>query len=151
MLALEAQALWTLMALIWLVRFVGAVWSRRLRLPPAHWIRWLAIPTIMALVFMYTRTEEPFNLRLSLSRDGMNQAAAEVMAGGSTDRGWIGLYPVQQVERIKHGMRFLIADAGFIDRVGLAFSTDSSPEGVEGTDEYEPIGDGWWWWVERFN
>jgi hypothetical protein len=149
--ALEVQVVWALLALLWLIRFVGALWSKRLRLQMRHVLRWLLIPAVLAVVFLYTRTDEPYDLRLSLSRDGMNEAATEVMAGGSTDRGWIGLFPVERVERISNGMRFLIAGSGFIDGIGLAYSTDSQPDGIEGTDEYEPIGDGWWRWVERFN
>jgi hypothetical protein len=149
--AVMAQVAWALVALIWLIRFAGALWSKRLRLPAMDWLRWLAIPAVLALVFLYTSTDAPFNLRLSLSRGAMNQAAIEVVAGGSTDRGWIGLYPVQRVERIANGMRFLIADSGFIDRVGLAYSTSAQPDGITGTDEYQSLGDGWWLWVERFN
>lgn len=149
--SLTAQAAWALVALIWLIRLVGALWSTRFRLPVMHWLRWLAIPAVFVLAVLYVGTGQPFNVRLSLSRDAMNQAAAEVMAGGSTERGWIGLYPVERVERISNGMRFLIADGGFIDRFGLAYSTGGPPEGVAGTDEYEPLGGGWWRWVERFN
>lgn len=48
-------------------------------------------------------------------------------------------------------MRFLIAGSGFIDQVGMAYSTDGEPDGVDGTDEYTPIGGGWWEWAQLFN
>lgn len=149
--AMLALGVWALVAFGWLIRFLGAAWSKRLRLPATHWLRWLVIPVAMGLVFLWTQTDGPSSARLALSRGAMDQAAVEVMAGGSVDRAWIGLYPVQQVERIGNGMRFLIADSGFIDRVGLAYSTDTRPGGIDGTDEYEAIGGGWWSWVQRFN
>lgn len=149
--AMLALGAWALVALVWLIRFLGAASSRRLRLPAVHWLRWLVIPVAMGIVFLWTQTDGPSDARLALSRGAMDQSAAEVMAGGSTDRGWIGLYPVERVEQIGNGMRFLIADSGFIDRVGLAYSTDAQPDGIDGTDEYQPIDGGWWWWVQRFN
>jgi len=146
-----ALAAWAVIALIWLIRFLGATWSTRLRLPATHWLRWLVIPVAMGLAFLWANTDGPSDLRFALSRDALNQAAAEVMAGGSTDRGWIGLYPVDHIERISNGMRFVISDAGFFDQVGLAYSTDGRPEGIDGMDEYEPLGGGWWRWIERFD
>jgi hypothetical protein len=149
--AMLALGVWAVVALVWLGRFVGVVWSKRLRLPATHWLRWLIVPVAMGLVILWTRTDGPSDVRLALSRGAMDHAAADVMAGGSTDRAWIGLYPVEQVERVGNGMRFLIADSGFIDRVGMAYATDGEPDGTDGTDEYTPIGGGWWAWVQLFN
>lgn len=146
-----AYAAWAFVALVWLIRFLGAAWSKRLPFPATHWVRWLVIPVAMGLVFLWTRTDGPSGVRLALSRGAMDQAAAEVMAGGSTDRAWIGLYPVEHVERIGNGMRFLISGSGFIDQVGMAYSTDGEPHGIDGTDEYRPIGGGWWTWVQLFD
>ncbi len=152
LMAVQALLAWFLMAGIWLIRFFfGAAWTKRLRLPILHWIRWMAIPLVLGAVFLLTETSVPSDVRLSLSRQAMDQAAAEVMAGGSTDRSWIGLYPAERVERITNGMRFAIAGSGFIDQLGLAYSTDDYPAGTYGTDEYSPLGGGWWTWVERFN
>jgi hypothetical protein len=149
--AAPAQLAWFLLAAIWLIRFIGAAWTKRLRSPVLHWIRWMTIPFVLGAVFLLTQTTVPSDVRLSLSREAMDQAATEVMGGGSTDRSWIGLYPAERVERIANGMRFIIPGSGFIDQVGLAYSTDDFPAGTDGTDEYSPLGGGWWTWIERFN
>lgn len=120
-------------------------------MPIGHWLRWLAIPVVFFVGFRLTETSIPFDVRLSLSRGAMDQGAAEVIAGGTTDRGWIGLYPAERVERTANGMRFLFPNAGFIDRIGLAYSTDGPPAGVDGTDEYAWLVGGWWRWVSKFN
>src|ERR1700704_5193272 len=48
-----AQVAWALLSVIWLIRFACGLRSMRLRLPAMHWTRWLAIPTVFAIVFMY--------------------------------------------------------------------------------------------------
>jgi len=136
---------------VWLVRFLHAAWSNRLDLPGAEWLRWLAIPAIFFVALRLTETTIPFDIRLAVSRGAMDQAAAEVMAGASTNREWIGLYPAESVERTSNGMRFLIADSGFFDRIGLAYAPSGEPAGIDGTDEYQPLDGGWWRWVSKFN
>jgi hypothetical protein len=147
---LVAQMLWLVVAGIWVVRFLGAAWTRRLRFPITHWVRWLAVPAACGLVFVLMGLDVPYDVRLALSRDAMNEAAADVMAGGTTDRTSIGLYPVERVERIPNGMRFAITDSGFLDRIGFAFSTAGEPPNVDGNDLYSKLDGGWWTWVDRF-
>jgi hypothetical protein len=120
-------------------------------MPLRQLLGWLAIPLAFAVAVRLTETSIPSHVRLALSRGAMDQAAAEVVAGGSTDRGWIGLYPAEHVERTANGMRFLIPGAGFIDEVGMAWSASGEPAGVEGTDEYQPLEGGWWRWISKFN
>jgi hypothetical protein len=148
--SLMAQFFWYVVAGIWVTRFLGTAWTRRLRFPIGHWVRWLAVPAILGFVLVLTRLDVPFDVRLSLSRGAMDQAAAEVMAGGTTDRTWIGLYPVERVERTPTGMRFLIMGSGFIDHIGLAYSTAGEPVNVDGNDLYGKLDGGWWTWVDRF-
>ena len=141
----------TVVAGIWLIRFVAATRATGLRRPIRHWLRWLAIPLAFAVAVALTRTSIPSDVRFALSRGALDQAAAEIVAGGSTDRGWIGLYPAEQAERTANGMRFLIPGAGFIDQVGMAWSANGEPAGVDGTDEYHELEGGWWTWISKFN
>jgi hypothetical protein len=149
--AVLALTLSTVVAGIWLIRFVISVWTTGLRMRIARWIRWLAIPLAFAIAVGLTRTSIPSDVRFALGRGAMDQAAAEIVAGGSTDRGWIGLYPAEHVERTANGMRFLIPGAGFIDQVGMAWSATGEPAGVDGTDEYHALEGGWWTWISKFN
>jgi hypothetical protein len=144
------MVLWFSLAGIWVARFTGATLTARLRFSLAEWVRWLAVPVILGSVFLLTRTSVPFDVRLSLSRGAMDQAAAEIMAGGSTDRDWIGLYAVERVEQIPNGMRFVVAGGGFIDGWGFAYSTDGAPANVDGNDDYEHLDGNWWIWTDRF-
>jgi hypothetical protein len=146
-----ALAVSAFVAGVWLIRFVAAAWMRGLRLPISHWIRWLAIPIAFAVAVGLTRTSIPTDVRFAISRGAMDQAAAEIMAGGSTDRGWIGLYPAEHVERTANGIRFIVPGAGFIDQVGMAWSASGEPAGVEGTDVYSRLEGDWWTWVAKFN
>jgi hypothetical protein len=154
---LIAAPIWFVIAAAWLVRFGMAAARTRLRMPTAHWTRWLMIPVAMGLAFLVTRTDVLFDTRLALSRGAMDQMAADVMAGGSADRGWVGLYDVGEVERTANGLRFVIDDSGLY-RLGFAYSPDGEPRLTQ--DNYsplwtgatfEPVGGGWWLWSEAWD
>lgn len=145
------ELVWIALAGVWGVRIVGAALVARLRFRVVEWIRWLAVPAILGVVFAITQSGAPFDVRLSLSRAGMDRTAAEVMAGGATDREWIGLWPVENVERIPGGMRFIVMGGGFIDRWGFAYSdTGDRPPIMDGEDGYEHLDGNWWIWTDGF-
>jgi hypothetical protein len=138
-----------LIGLIWLIRFVAAGVKTRGRLSTRSWARWLLVPAVLVGAGVLTGFDVPFQARLALSRPAMDQAAVEIMAGGTTDRDWIGLWPVQLVEPIDGGVMFLIEGSGFMDRVGLAYSVSGTPADPYDDVEYTDLGGGWWqWWSE---
>jgi hypothetical protein len=143
--------IWLGLALIWLVRFGWAVRGNRGRMSLAHWAGWLAIPLALGLVFGITRTDAVIQARFDISRDALDQMAAEVVAGGSLDRGWVGLYDVGTAERTANGFWFVISDDG-LGRWGLAYSTTGEPN--ESEANYSPLWSGAWfhhldgpWWT----
>ena len=141
--------IWLLLATIWLVRFVLAMGQTNGHINAAHWARWLAVPLALGLVFGVTRTLFVRDARFDLSRGPLDQMAAEVIAGGSLDRGWVGLYDVGTVERTANGFWFVIDNSGF-GRWGLAFSPEGEPKLSEASDRppqdarFEHL-DGPWW------
>ena len=92
----------------------------------AHWARWLAIPVALGLVFAITRTDAVKQARFDFSRGALDQMAADVMAGGSLDRGWVGLYNVGAAERTANGFWFVIDDSGLGRRRLLRFAIAAS-------------------------
>jgi hypothetical protein len=154
---LLAVPLWLALAVVWLIRFVTAARRTRLRMSATDWFRWLAIPIVMGFVFLVTRTDAVVNARFDLSRGSMDQVATEVMSGGSTDPGWVGLYDVSEVQATANGMRFVIEDNGF-SRRGFAYSPDGEPVLTEEnyspiwTDTtFKPAGGNWWFWSESWD
>jgi hypothetical protein len=141
----------TVVALVWLFRFLETVWRTHLRWPVSHWARWLAVPLLFVAAYLMTEAGVPFDVRLALSREAMNRAAAEVIAGDTTTRSSIGLYPVTQVERLPNGMRFLVAGSGMIDTIGFAWFRTGQPDPPDGSDRYEPLDGGWWLWIDAFD
>jgi hypothetical protein len=147
------QLIWWPLAGMWAFRLLGAAVITRLRFGQAEWARWLGVPLVLGAAFAWTRTGGPYDLRLALSRPAMDQAAAEIMAGGSEDRGWIGLWPVEDVERLPGGMRFIVSGCGFIDRCGFAYSTSGSSVDIadpDNGDHYQSLGDNWFAWTWHF-
>jgi hypothetical protein len=114
--------------------------------------RWLAVPPAITLGGLVEFTRIPADVRLAVSRPAMDRAAREVMAGGDTDRSWIGLYPVRFVEGTADSMHFLIDGAGLLDGMGFAYFKDGKqPADSPPVEYYEPIGVGWWSWSLYFD
>ena len=134
---------------VWLFRLLPTLVHRRLRLSAREWAQWVGLPAIVVATHYAFLSPVPFEGRLAASRAGMEEAAARIMAESDADPGWIGLYPVERIDRYEHGFRFLIWGSGFLDPVGFAYVTDGDPP-IVGEDRYEPIGDGWYHWIESW-
>jgi hypothetical protein len=155
---LLAIAMWLAVAGLWLLRFGWWAWVDGRRASIRAWLAWALVPALMGLVFVLTRFHVPFDVRLALSRGAMDQAAVEVVGGGSTDRHWIGWYPVNGVERTPNGMRFVVSD-DLLGRWGFAWATggqpiapeDSEDSGLWCCDQYEEVGSGWWLWSQEWD
>jgi hypothetical protein len=151
--ALLTALIWGLLAVAWGLRLLGALVTSRAHLTVAEWARWLGVPLVLSVVFAWVQSGGPFELRLALSRAAMDQAAAEIIAGASTNRGWIGLWPVEDLERLPGGIRFIVSGCGFIDRCGFAYSTSGSIADLAdpaGENRYEHLEGNWFMWIESF-
>lgn len=146
-LLLLAVPIWFGIAGAWLIRFLIALRNTRGQMPAAHWMRWLAIPIAMGLVFAVTRTDTLIQARFDLSRGALDSMAADIERGGPLDRGWVGLYNVGTTERTANGFWFVIDDSG-LGRWGLAYSPDGEPQETD-----ENFGDGLWTgaWYEHLD
>lgn len=154
---LIGAAVWVAIAVVWVTRFARAASRSELRRPLATWVRWMAIPLVMGIVFVIGLSGMLFDARFDMSRGALDQMAAEVMAGGQTQRGWVGLYDIGEVERLENGLRFVVDDSGLY-RFGFAYSPDGEP--AQSTVEnyglwtgawFEPLGGGWWLWTEAWD
>jgi hypothetical protein len=149
--------LWLAIAGVWYVRFLVAVADRRRTIARDAWVRWLAIPVVLGLTLAIARTDAPADARFTLSRGPLDAMAADVLAGGSTDRGIVGLYLVGEVERLNTGIRFVVAD-NLLGRHGLAYAPAGEPELGDANFSplwtgatFEPLGEGWWIWYESWD
>lgn len=147
---LVASVIVGLVGLVWLIRFVAALVKTRGRMG-GSWLRWLIVPALLLGAQVLDSIDAPFEIRMALSRPAMDQAAAEIMAGGSTDRTWIGLWPVSLVEPTADGIRFVIAASGFLDQVGMVYSPSGMPADPDGQVEYRDLGGGWWQYTEPWD
>jgi hypothetical protein len=132
----------------WLGFFFGALWTNGGRMPRRDLMRWLVIPAVLILTVLAVGSDLPFLARFTLSRAELDRVAADVMAGGPTDRTTIGLFSVEDVELTTSGMDFIIGGSGFFGGVRLAFSPNGPPTDTDELIDVEPIGAGWWTWSE---
>jgi hypothetical protein len=137
-LLLLSVPIWLSLAGMWTVRFFMALRETRARMRAAHWARWLAIPLALGLVFALTRTDLLIQGRFDLSRGALDEMARDIEAGGSLQRGWVGLYDVAMAERTDNGFWFVVDDSG-LGRWGLAYSPSGEPKEAEVN-----FGDGLW-------
>ena len=113
----------------------------------------------MGTVFALSLTGAFVEARLGASRNAMDQMAADVLAGGSATRGWVGLFDVGTVDLTENGLRFIV-DEDTLGRWGYAYSSAGEPVFNEDADEeaglwtgawFEPVGDGWWEWMQGWD
>ena len=148
--------IWLGIAIAWGAHFLIAAVATRFKMSPGEWARWLAIPLAMSLVFFATRTDSVREARFALSRPALDAMVTEVMAGGTTQRGWAGLYHVGKFERTGNGVLFVLDE--FLIRVGFAYAPTGMPQFSENNDSglwtwptFEPVGDGWWYFVQGWD
>lgn len=154
--ALEAEsrrafspAIWSWLGIFaaWLVRlvFLAAPRSRA----HSHWrLRWSLPIIILAVAGGLIAVDAPVRLRFEASRPAFDALAAEMIAGGSPDRDRVGLYDIEELERTGDGIRFLVADGGFINRFGFVFDPTDRPTDLDHI--YTPLGGGWYAWTVVF-
>jgi hypothetical protein len=156
---LVTAPIWLALALAWIVRWAIAGTRAHWHMSASAWARWLAIPLVLGVVFAITRTDVLIDARFDLSRDAMNALAHDIAAGGSTSRGWVGLYDVGSVDLTENGFRFVVDDSG-LGRAGYAYSSAGQPALIEDEGEaggvwtgpsFQWIGDGWWRWTEEWD
>ena len=134
---------------VWLFRLLPTLVHRQLRLTLREWAQWVGLPAFIVATHYAFLSPFPFEARLTASRPGMDEAAARITADADAAPGWIGLFPVDRIDRYDNGFRFLIWGSGFLDPVGFAYASEREPP-IVGEDRYEPIGDGWWHWTESW-
>jgi hypothetical protein len=96
-------------------------------------------------------TDAAMRARFELSRSAMDSAARDVLAGRRDPRtiDRIGLWELDRAERVQGNFRFLVAESGFLDPVGFAYSTHGRPPYVS-EDSYWHLSGPWWVWEESW-
>lgn len=135
--------------LTWVLCFSITAFRARLHITPTGWMRWLGIPILGTLFVVLVAMDVPLRVRFELSRPALEQAEARVEAGETIQPGWIGLYPIERIDRLPNGARFLVSGSGFLDPCGFAYNRGERPP-VLGEDSYYELVGGWWVWRESW-
>ena len=64
---------------------------------------WIGIPALVIATYYAFLSPIPFDVRLAASRAGMENAAAQITANPGAAPAWIGLYPVERIDRYENG------------------------------------------------
>lgn len=137
---------------VWLMRLVLAIAAAvYYRHALARAWRWALVPVAIAVVIVLVRARVPLRLRFELSHGALDRLAAGVVSGTVDPNDvvghWVGTYPVERVERLPGGMRFIVRDTGFLYAGGFAYSPGQAPT-VVGEDRYHHIAGPWYEWLE---
>ena len=143
--AAVAALVWLAFGVLLLVRI-----GRLLAQPPVRrdlLALWTCALFVGLLVFSAGVSDVPLEVRFALSKEAMNDVALAVISGerdpGTIDR--IGLWNVDDVERVAGGMQFRVREAGFLSSTGFAYRADGLPP--SGEDSYRYYRAGWYIWT----
>jgi hypothetical protein len=131
---------------------------------PGYCIRRTAGRSILAWIWfpcagLVIVTGLPLHARFLASRSALTAEAQRIAAEPeafparpleSGEPRWIGLYPINRAEAIPGGARFVVADTGFVDLCGFAWSPEGEPANVGGEDRYLHFHGDWWTWRESW-
>jgi hypothetical protein len=138
---------------VWAVRLLLALTVGRQHAARDDLHRWSTFPVAVLLMTLLSVSDAPMRVRFEVSRPALEAAAAEALEGRRPEYaehvGWIGLLPIQLLERVPGAVRFQVADAGFLDPAGFVFSPGADPP-VIGEDIYDHLTGPWWLWVESW-
>jgi len=146
---------WMLFGACWALRLLvaaGLTIFCRLPVPrsAAVYRRWAFGPLAALIVIGLVSVNVPERTTHWLSRPAMDRWVRQIQSepAAAQQRRWIGLYRVHSITLFPGGGgRFLVADADVFDRCGYAYAPDAQPP-VIGGDSYDPLGGGWWLWLE---
>jgi hypothetical protein len=133
----------------WLLRFaVAAVVARR---NPgilfAHAIAWAVIPVAVAAATVVGNTLVPLRGRVWLSSRALVKSAADLEGIPADDLRTrprrVGLFWVQEFQRVDSELRFITTECGLVDTCGLVYSPAGAPA-HRGEDSFSHLFDGWW-------
>ena len=147
------QLVWLAVGVVWLIlvglsiRTVGFRGTVR----PGYLVAMAVVVTLTAAAVV---NDVPLRLRFEASRPALDELVAQVGPGATEaltgiDR-QVGWFDAERIEPFAGGFRFLVADTGFLDPVGFAYSPDGEPPNIGGEDWYEPYHGPWWIWVESW-
>ena len=151
---------WMVLGGLWTTRWIAwccihRVWTRGDAPLQCSSLRWALAPGIGLLALGAVVSDGPMYLRFLMSRPALERAASELMAGArdprrdSVGRERIGLFLVERQEAFPGGARFLVADSGFLDPCGFAYSVLGEPL-RRGEDQYLPLLGKWYRWRESW-
>ena len=140
-----AVLIWLVVGVLLAVRVLALLARMPVRREPLG--VWTCVLFVGLLVFAAGVWDVPLRARFALSENAMNEVAREVI-GGERDPETIeriGLWNVDDVQRIAGGMRFTVRDAGFISSTGFAYQADGLPPPRHATFRY--YRGGWYIWT----
>lgn len=140
---------WLLFGGSWLI-VLGVVLVRRGRLLTLrrNWTFWAVPPLVVVMVGSLVYVGAPVRMRFELSRSSLDHFAKTFTEGTPPGkRNWIGLYPVEYVERSRRAFGFMIEDTGFFGSYGFAWSANGEPD-IDAPGYYLHFDGPWYIWVD---
>ncbi|MEU1728200.1 hypothetical protein [Nonomuraea sp. NPDC005692] len=134
--ALALVPYWLALAIVW-----SWMWGRRGRTP------WMFVPLALVLgTVLLVMTDAPLRARFALSEPSLERYARSARSDYVSDR-WLGLYRVDEVEKIPGGARFMVTELTMNwKRYGFAYIPDRVPDPEE--RGYEHFAGSWYIWSD---
>ena len=106
---LTVALLWLFLGIAWLVEVVGSVGVGQWRWSRASVGTRAVVPVVFGLVGVISFSDVALHARFAVSRTALDRMAESALAGEVPSAAWVGLYPLESVERSgATGVRFRI-------------------------------------------
>jgi hypothetical protein len=102
------------------------------------------------MTFFLLAAHVPVRLAFWISRSSMDRFAAQVMTAPSPPpRHWVGVFPIDSVERTPQGMQFRIRQGpSFVQAGGFAWCGNGNPmDKGDVNPRYTHLGGNWYMWA----
>ena len=117
----------------------------RVRITRIFPLPFIAQSCFLVVVFFGVSFSLAFFARLKVSSAALQSAATKVKSGATLQTPQrIGLFRVQEIDRVNDTVRFIVGSVGF-DDFGVVYSPSSVPPKL-GEDSYTHVFGPWWSW-----
>ncbi|MBI5863031.1 MAG: hypothetical protein HZB38_00690 [Planctomycetes bacterium] len=151
---------------IYLGMFLAVVWGLRLLIAAGIAIanrrrsrpsmrtmaRWVALPVIFASAALICAFNVPELTAFWLSKSAMERHARVCLNNPTTapaTPSWLGVFPIKRVETFHGGVRFFVAETGFLSEHGYEYLPQDN-SAAEKTHQGEKIAENWYRWTRGF-
>ena len=103
-----------------------------------HWRQGVIAPSLALITLVLIASHAPLYVAFQISRPAMDRLARQTMASPAPpQRRWVGVFPIDKIEKTRNGMRFQVLGAGGpFSTAGFIYSSGGRVDDYYGYSHY---------------